>query len=233
MHDADVLIVGGGSAGLCCARRLCEAGVSCRLLEASDVVGGRIRTDHMEGFLLDRGFEVLLTAYPERSTPWTTRLWSCRVRAWGVDSLGRQVSAPRGPLAASPVLGAHRTFVRRHVGGQAADRQLTAVPGRLSLEELYEQPEQTTAARLQEEGFSPELANASSGPLFGGSFSTRIWRPPAVCSRSCSACLPRGTRLPRSRHGGHPTATGPATAPGDSQHQLRSGSSGEIRSAID
>ena len=77
MHDADVLIVGGGLAGLCCARRLCEAGVSCRLLEASDVVGGRIRTDHLEGFLLDRGFQVLLTAYPEAQRPWITGLWTC------------------------------------------------------------------------------------------------------------------------------------------------------------
>jgi len=65
MVDADVLIVGGGLAGLCCARRLCGAGVTCRVLEASDAVGGRARTDRMDGFLLDRGFQVLLTAYPE------------------------------------------------------------------------------------------------------------------------------------------------------------------------
>ncbi len=65
MVDADVLIVGGGLAGLCCARRLCGAGVTCRVLEASDAVGGRVRTDRMDGFLLDRGFQVLLTAYPE------------------------------------------------------------------------------------------------------------------------------------------------------------------------
>ena len=67
MVDADVLIVGGGLAGLCCARRLCGAGVTCRVLEASDAVGGRARTDRMDGFLLDRGFQVLLTAYPEAS----------------------------------------------------------------------------------------------------------------------------------------------------------------------
>ncbi|HHP7234302.1 MAG TPA: NAD(P)/FAD-dependent oxidoreductase [Desulfobacterales bacterium] len=62
---SDVIIVGGGLAGLVCALRLQEAGVSFTLLEAADRVGGRIRTDRLEGFLLDRGFQVFQTAYPE------------------------------------------------------------------------------------------------------------------------------------------------------------------------
>jgi phytoene dehydrogenase-like protein len=65
MSDPEVVIIGGGLSGLCCARRLHEAGVSFQLLEASDDVGGRARTDEVDGFLLDRGFQVLLTAYPE------------------------------------------------------------------------------------------------------------------------------------------------------------------------
>lgn len=61
----DVLIVGAGLAGLCCARALVARGVSCQILEAADAPGGRLRTDVVEGFRLDRGFQVLLTAYPE------------------------------------------------------------------------------------------------------------------------------------------------------------------------
>src|SRR5262245_21160025 len=66
MPDApDVLIVGAGLAGLCCGKRLAECGVSFRILEASDGVGGRVRTDTVDGFRLDRGFQLYLTAYPE------------------------------------------------------------------------------------------------------------------------------------------------------------------------
>ena len=61
----EVVIVGAGLAGLSCARRLGEHGIACQILEAADDVGGRVRTDQVDGFLLDHGFQVLLTAYPE------------------------------------------------------------------------------------------------------------------------------------------------------------------------
>ncbi|MEO7162274.1 MAG: NAD(P)/FAD-dependent oxidoreductase [Bdellovibrionia bacterium] len=61
---SDVLIVGAGIAGLACARILHKRGVSFQLLDSSDAVGGRVRTDFQDGYLLDRGFQVLLTAYP-------------------------------------------------------------------------------------------------------------------------------------------------------------------------
>ena len=60
-----VVIVGAGVSGLCCALHLQERGLRVLLLEADADVGGRVRTDRVDGFLLDRGFQVLLTAYPE------------------------------------------------------------------------------------------------------------------------------------------------------------------------
>ena len=63
--SADAIVVGAGLAGLSCARRLAEHGLTSLVLEASDGIGGRVRTDEIGGFRLDRGFQVLLTAYPE------------------------------------------------------------------------------------------------------------------------------------------------------------------------
>ena len=54
----DVAIIGAGIAGLVCARKLCRAGLKVLVFEAGDAVGGRIRTDEVDGFLLDRGFQV-------------------------------------------------------------------------------------------------------------------------------------------------------------------------------
>lgn len=65
MAGADVTIVGAGLAGLGCALRLREVGVPFQIVEASDGVGGRVRTDTLDGFRLDRGFQVLLPADPE------------------------------------------------------------------------------------------------------------------------------------------------------------------------
>ena len=68
MHCAatpPVLIVGAGMAGLACAVQLHRAGQEVRIFEASDAVGGRVRTDIVDGFLLDRGFQVYLDRYPE------------------------------------------------------------------------------------------------------------------------------------------------------------------------
>ena len=61
----DAIVVGGGLAGLACARHLHARRRSVLLLEANDRIGGRVRTDEQDGFLLDHGFQVLQTAYPE------------------------------------------------------------------------------------------------------------------------------------------------------------------------
>ncbi len=62
---ADVVVVGAGLAGLACALHLTRAGVDVALLEAAEQVGGRVATDQVDGMLLDRGFQVYNTAYPE------------------------------------------------------------------------------------------------------------------------------------------------------------------------
>lgn len=65
MDETEVLVIGAGVAGLRCATVLVEAGRDVRVWEADDAVGGRVRTDVIDGFRCDRGFQVLNPAYPE------------------------------------------------------------------------------------------------------------------------------------------------------------------------
>ncbi len=64
-RSSDVLIIGGGVAGLCAAKVLKENKVSFQLVEANDFLGGRVSSYKKDGFILDRGFQVLLSSYPE------------------------------------------------------------------------------------------------------------------------------------------------------------------------
>ncbi len=63
--DTEVLIIGAGLAGLRCAGVLTAAGRDVQVWEGSDAIGGRVRTDVVDGFRCDRGFQVLNPAYPE------------------------------------------------------------------------------------------------------------------------------------------------------------------------
>ena len=63
--NSPVLIVGAGMSGLACAVTLHQSGVPFFLFDGDNEVGGRVRTDEVDGYRLDRGFQVLLTAYPE------------------------------------------------------------------------------------------------------------------------------------------------------------------------
>ncbi len=65
VDDMDVLVIGAGLAGLRCAGVLAAAGRDVHVWEASDGIGGRVRTDVVDGFRCDRGFQVLNPAYPE------------------------------------------------------------------------------------------------------------------------------------------------------------------------
>ena len=62
--DCDAVVIGAGIAGLAAAKRLGESGRRVRVIEASDGVGGRMRSDNVEGFILDRGFQVFVEGYP-------------------------------------------------------------------------------------------------------------------------------------------------------------------------
>ena len=165
----DVVIVGAGLAGLACALRLHEAGAGVRVLEASDGVGGRVRTDVVEGFRLDRGFQVLLTAYPE--TRRVLDYAALDLRPFLPGALVRRSS--HFHELSDPWRRPERAWRSLTAGvGSLADRlRMARFRGRVrrgSLEDLFRRPETSAAERLHAEGFSAEMIDAFFRPFFGG-----------------------------------------------------------------
>jgi phytoene dehydrogenase-like protein len=176
MSDAEVIIVGAGVAGLACAVRLHDAGVSVRVLEASDGGGGRIRSDVVDGFTLDRGFQVLLDAYPEaRETLDYDALDLRRFRAGAMVRFGGKWhdladptregwgAAIRGALSPIATIGdALRVLsLRRRVLRTDADALLTQATDRPTIE------------HLKALGFSDRIIQRFFKPFLGGIFLER------------------------------------------------------------
>ena len=165
----DVLIVGAGLAGLACAIHLNRAGRSVQVLEASDGVGGRVRTDRVDGFLLDRGFQVLLTAYPEAQAMLDYDALDLRSFAAGTlvqlgDTQVRLGDPFRDP---SSIV----SSVRAPIGtlrDKARVGWLRLNGARGTLESVWERNETSTAKRIQALGFSTEFTERFFRPLFTG-----------------------------------------------------------------
>jgi len=168
---ADVLIVGAGLAGLTCARELLRAGLTPLVIEAADRVGGRVWTDAVDGFLLDRGFQVLLTAYP--TTREVLDYDRLDLRPFEPGALVRvgdgfvSVSDPfRRPSEAVATLLAPI--------GSLADKsriaRLSLSLRRRSVEEILDAREYTTLERLSELGFGTEMIEGFFRPFLGGVF---------------------------------------------------------------
>jgi phytoene dehydrogenase-like protein len=169
--EAKVVVVGAGVSGLCCALRLSEKGIPCVVLEASDAPGGRVRTDSVDGFLLDRGFQVLLTAYPEAKRLLDYRALKLRTFAPGAlvriggkfhrvsDPFRQPWTAPASLLAPVGSLGDKMKIaaLRRHV-----------LSG--SIDEIFQRPETSSLEALRGFGFGDRMIDSFFRPFFGGIF---------------------------------------------------------------
>lgn len=169
--EARVVIVGAGMAGLCCALRLQEKGIPCVVLEASDAVGGRVRTDKVDGFLLDRGFQVLLTAYPEARRLLDYKALNLRTFAPGalvrMDGKFHRIADPFRqpwmiPTTLLTPLGSLKDKMR------IANLRRHVLAG--SIDELFQRPETSALDALLNFGFSDRMIGSFFRPFFGGIF---------------------------------------------------------------
>jgi len=169
--NSDVLIIGGGLAGLCCALQLHQSGISFQVLEGSDGVGGRVRTDKVEGFLLDRGFQVLLTAYPEARRVLDYDALQLRPFYPGAlirykKSFYRFADPWRHPIdGMMGLLSPIGSFSDKLRVRKLRQQVLTG-----SLQDLYNRPETTTLQALRNLGFSENMIDRFFKPFIGGVF---------------------------------------------------------------
>ncbi|MBA3797766.1 MAG: FAD-dependent oxidoreductase [Geodermatophilaceae bacterium] len=168
-HSSDVVVVGAGLAGLACAARLAEAGMDVQVLEASDDVGGRARTDRVDGFLLDRGFQVLNTAYPEvKRVLDLEALGLCsfsRAMLLHVEGAMIRLADPRRePLAALAAARAPIGSLR----DKAALGVYAGAVGYLPVSRLLHQSERTASDNWRRYGLSPRVIDRVLRPFFAG-----------------------------------------------------------------
>ncbi len=155
--------------GLVCGRILQRAGHTVEILEASDGVGGRVRSDRVNGFTLERGFQVLFTAYPAAR------------RQLDFDQLDLQTFDPGAVISkdgqrytlsdplrdpASVISSALAPVVT--LRDKVKTGLLAASLIRKSIGETIAGPDTTIEEYLKQEGFSEKYINNFVRPFFGG-----------------------------------------------------------------
>jgi protoporphyrinogen oxidase len=167
-----IIIIGAGVAGLTCAKYLKDRGIQSLILEASDGVGGRVRTDVHEGFLLDRGFQILLTAYPEAQR--LLNYESLDLKAFKSGAMIRDARENDFSVLANPFKEPSQLLPSMFSKvGSLVDklRILRMVMDTNNVqEEVFENKGISTMQYLKNYGFSDEMIRDFFKPFFGGVF---------------------------------------------------------------
>jgi len=179
-----ILVVGAGLAGLTCARLLGRRGHRVTLLEASDGVGGRVRSDTADGYIFDRGFQVLFEAYPAVQ------------RQLDLAALDLRRFDPGAVICA----GGRRSVLTDPLRdpGSALEAALTPIVTPLdklrtlrlalqlraqTVDEVLAGHDRSTLDELRAQGFSEQMIELFFRPFYGGIFLDRSLQTSAKCFR--------------------------------------------------
>jgi phytoene dehydrogenase-like protein len=165
----DVVVVGGGVAGLVAARHLASDGLDVTLFERNDHVGGRVQSDHHDGFTLDRGFQVLFSAYPAVVAELDREALSLRSFAPGaiLARPGKRttVADPFADIAAGI-----ETLFNRDItlGDKLRVLRLRRDMLRTPVEDLLDADGRSIETYLRDRGFSEAFCTRFVAPFYGG-----------------------------------------------------------------
>ena len=171
----DVVVIGAGLSGLAAARQIQQSGLSVVVLESSDAVGGRVRTDNVDGFLLDRGFQVLLTAYPELTTQ--VDMDALDLQAFDPGALvwlqSKNGTPGKGHVVSDPFRKPSTLFATTFAPIGSVIDKLRIVVLRLRVlrgaaPNLLRNNDMSTLDALRSAGFSHRMIKTFFTPLFGG-----------------------------------------------------------------
>lgn len=169
-----IIIVGGGVAGLACASVLIQQNQPVMLFEASDRVGGRVRTDYLDGYRIDRGFQVLPEAYPALSRVVALeeigpRRFDAGAVIWDGTArhlLASPFSEPRalpGLVRSSAISTKDKLKLAKLAASCRMAKWETAAAASVTRE-----GSQSARALFEDAGFSPEFMTRFAKPFWGG-----------------------------------------------------------------
>ena len=169
--DYKIHIIGGGVSGLIAAKVLEENGFKPTVIEATDRAGGRIKTDIIEGYQLDHGFQVILTAYPAVKKYLDCKALDLQNFLPGASIFKANKQSIIGdPLRDVSLLISTLFSEIGTISDKIKILKLNHEIKKKSLTDIFSEKEQTTISYLRELGFSKEILNDFFIPFFSGIF---------------------------------------------------------------
>lgn len=170
-EDHKIYIIGAGVAGLVAAKVLEDQGFYPTIIEGTDRVGGRVKTDIVDGYQLDHGFQVLLTAYPAAQKYLNFEALELQEFLPGATIFNEGKQKTIGdPLRAISLLLPTLFSGIGTFGDKFKILKLNTLLKQSSLTEIFAKPEKTTYNYLVDFGFSDVMISKFFKPFFSGIF---------------------------------------------------------------
>ena len=174
-----VVVVGGGMSGLIAATHLRRADVAVTVLEADDRVGGRVRTDRVDGYLLDHGFQVYLTAYETCGRYLDLSKLDLRpFRSGALIRAGGRFRVLGDPWKDPRTFWSTATHPVATLGDKLRIARLRRDVCRGDVADIADRPNPTTESHLRDLGFSDRMIDQFFRPFIGGVFLDDSLRTP-------------------------------------------------------